>query len=593
MIILKDTTSLELKLGGSVTSSQLPFYVAYVDSTSTNYTPSNTNGTSNNTTVVTIVSAPSSGVVRTIKYISLDNSDSVDTQVILQINESSTIRKIIDFTLETGDRLEYTDTVGFRVLNSAGELKTGSTGNNIVYPAAGIPISTGSGWSTSITDNSTDWDTAYSWGNHASAGYLTSSAAALAYQPLDSDLTTIAGLTATTDNFIVSVSSAWASRTPSQVKSTLSLNNVENTALSTWAGTSSITTLGTITSGTWHGTAIGDTYISSASTWNAKQTSYTILNTLGVLANASGSLTNDGSGNLSWASAGATLSSITAATGSATINSSANAIEWQWNSISSGIGLKLSSTSTAAASNTQTIFSVNQSGANGTSSQTTYSQRISNTKTGTSSTNVGLDIICSGANNNYAINVQSGRVLLNNNSLYFGTSTYMLEFSGSINSYTPMFLINTTNGSAGHGLAINSAGYYQFTVGMYSSYTAPYMALGGALWNGGSTFYAYGTNSIIFKDVAGDLVLMQNAGLTYATTFTPTETFRFKVDGTFGIGVTSPTAYLSIKASTTSIPHINLVAGSAPSSPSNGDIWFDGTDLKMRIGGVTKTFTLT
>ncbi len=43
------------------------------------------------------------------------------------------------------------------------------------------------------------------------------------YQPLDSDLTAIAGLTATTDNFIVSVSSAWASRTPAQVRTTLGL----------------------------------------------------------------------------------------------------------------------------------------------------------------------------------------------------------------------------------------------------------------------------------------------------------------------------------------------------------------------------------
>jgi hypothetical protein len=54
-----------------------------------------------------------------------------------------------------------------------------------------------------------------------------------AKQPLDSDLTTIAGLTATTDNFIVSVSSAWASRTPTQVKTTLSLDNVDNTSDST------------------------------------------------------------------------------------------------------------------------------------------------------------------------------------------------------------------------------------------------------------------------------------------------------------------------------------------------------------------------
>lgn len=64
------------------------------------------------------------------------------------------------------------------------------------------------------------------------------------FQPLDADLTTIAGLTATTDNFIVSVSSAWASRTPAQVKTTLSLNNVENTALSTWAGSTNLVTLG-------------------------------------------------------------------------------------------------------------------------------------------------------------------------------------------------------------------------------------------------------------------------------------------------------------------------------------------------------------
>lgn len=42
-------------------------------------------------------------------------------------------------------------------------------------------------------------------------------------QPLDSDLTTLAGLTATTDNFIISVSSAWASRTPAQARTTLGL----------------------------------------------------------------------------------------------------------------------------------------------------------------------------------------------------------------------------------------------------------------------------------------------------------------------------------------------------------------------------------
>jgi hypothetical protein len=42
-------------------------------------------------------------------------------------------------------------------------------------------------------------------------------------QPLDSDLTTIAGLTPTTNNFMVAVSSAWASRTPAQARTTLNV----------------------------------------------------------------------------------------------------------------------------------------------------------------------------------------------------------------------------------------------------------------------------------------------------------------------------------------------------------------------------------
>lgn len=42
-------------------------------------------------------------------------------------------------------------------------------------------------------------------------------------QASDADLTTIAGLTATTDNVIQSVASAWASRTPAQLKATLAL----------------------------------------------------------------------------------------------------------------------------------------------------------------------------------------------------------------------------------------------------------------------------------------------------------------------------------------------------------------------------------
>jgi hypothetical protein len=75
------------------------------------------------------------------------------------------------------------------------------------------------------------------------------------------------------------------------VKADVGLSNVENTALSTWAGSTNITTLGTIGSGIWQGTAIADTYISSASTWNAKVGGSGTLNYLSKFT-ASGTIGN-------------------------------------------------------------------------------------------------------------------------------------------------------------------------------------------------------------------------------------------------------------------------------------------------------------
>ncbi|MFA7264906.1 MAG: hypothetical protein WC054_01100 [Candidatus Nanopelagicales bacterium] len=72
---------------------------------------------------------------------------------------------------------------------------------------------------------------------HAIGGPDALSPADIGAQPVDSDLTTIAGLTATTSNVIQSVGSAWASRTPAQLKATLALakgdvglGNVDNTS---------------------------------------------------------------------------------------------------------------------------------------------------------------------------------------------------------------------------------------------------------------------------------------------------------------------------------------------------------------------------
>ena len=85
---------------------------------------------------------------------------------------------------------------------------TGTT--NTVTALTGMTLTVPAGYEFALSR-----DAANAWVGGAQS--LTS----LGAQPVDADLTTIAGLTATTDNFMVSVSSAWASRTPAQAAATL------------------------------------------------------------------------------------------------------------------------------------------------------------------------------------------------------------------------------------------------------------------------------------------------------------------------------------------------------------------------------------
>ena len=81
------------------------------------------------------------------------------------------------------------------------------------------------------------------------------------------------------------------------------------------------------------------------------------------------------------------------------------------------------------------------------------------------------------------------------------------------------------------------------------------------------------------------MTLTSNGRLLLGSTSEDTQVLQ--VTGTAKI-----TSKLSLGAGTTSNAQINLASSTAPTSPNNGDIWFDGTNLRMRIGGVTRTFTL-
>jgi hypothetical protein len=79
-------------------------------------------------------------------------------------------------------------------------------------------------------------------------------------QAYDADLTTYAGITPSAN-----VQTLLGAANYAAFKTSLSLNNVENTALSTWSGSTNIITVGTISSGTWNGSAIN---LSSYATGN-------------------------------------------------------------------------------------------------------------------------------------------------------------------------------------------------------------------------------------------------------------------------------------------------------------------------------------
>ena len=164
-------------------------------------------------------------------------------------------------------------------------------------------------------------------------------------------------------------------------------------------------------------------------------------------------LSTNGGGTLSWTTVTTTvpISTLVAATSTNTINNGALAQIWQWNSLEGATALTLSSSSTAAASNAQTLLSVSLSGANGTATQTTYGVQISNEHTGTASTNIGLQVSASGATNNYGLLVNNGNVGIG---ITTPASALHIDRGTATNSYLQFTAGGTTSQTASDGFDI-------------------------------------------------------------------------------------------------------------------------------------------
>lgn len=166
----------------------------------------------------------------------------------------------------------------------------------------------------------------------------------------------------------------------------------------------------------------------------------------------------NGNGTITIASTGgggsSALSAITAATATNTINSANFAQEWQWNTLAGGNGFFISSNSTAAASNAQTLFRVGLSGTNVNSGQTTYAAQISNSHAGTTSTNVALLLSATnGTTINYALDVSAGIVRMAASS---AAVPHMVFTPGSA------ALTGTTNGMLSYATVASNSSFYLY-----------------------------------------------------------------------------------------------------------------------------------
>ena len=122
----------------------------------------------------------------------------------------------------------------------------------------------------------------------------------------------------------------------------------------------------------------------------------------------------------------------------------------------------------------------------------------------------------------------------------------------------------------GDSYVVNQKGAYLFTGGGLSNMT---FMTDGDVGSGGSGYISFATGGY---------------------TLTTQERMRITSTGNIGIGITSPSAVLHIKAGTATAgtAPIKLTSGTNLTTPENGALEFDGTNLYFTVGGVRKTVTL-
>lgn len=148
------TDSLEVVLGAAATTRAMQFYTSYsiVDVTLNTIISTKNFGSTNGTTAVTLMPAPSSGKINQLKFCSIYNCDSVEQTVTIRINSSSNLRTVFNTKLLVGEQIQFCIVDGWILFNMDGIQKTSNA--NIGSSAVKIfnlPNQVGNGTSTNHT----------------------------------------------------------------------------------------------------------------------------------------------------------------------------------------------------------------------------------------------------------------------------------------------------------------------------------------------------------------------------------------------------------------------------------------------------------
>jgi hypothetical protein len=137
MLILTSTDKVRVVLSATVTTNQLQCVVSYRDIDATTYDADNHALLTNNTTPVDLAASPAAGVKRVVDYISVYNSDTTAKTVSISLNLNGTDFILAKATLAVGEKFEYAEGAGFRVLTVDGAMKS-SLNQGVNSPITGF-----------------------------------------------------------------------------------------------------------------------------------------------------------------------------------------------------------------------------------------------------------------------------------------------------------------------------------------------------------------------------------------------------------------------------------------------------------------------